>query len=61
MQKEGEQGQKKINKITRWLALPLAFVQSYGMILLLNNLAGGSIINTANRSVVFTAMLVITT
>ncbi|MDD4151076.1 MAG: preprotein translocase subunit SecY [Candidatus Gracilibacteria bacterium] len=60
MQKEGEQGQKKINKITRWLALPLAFVQSYGMILLLNNLAGGSIINTTNWGIVFTAMLVIT-
>lgn len=61
MQKEGEQGQKKINKITRWLALPLAFVQSYGMILLLNNLAGGSIINTADRWTVFTAMMVVTT
>lgn len=60
MQKEGEQWQKKINKITRWLALPLAFVQSYGMILLLNNLAGWSIINTTNWWIVFTAMLVIT-
>jgi preprotein translocase subunit SecY len=40
MQKEGEQGQKKITKITRWLTLPLAFVQSYGMIILLNSLAG---------------------
>lgn len=60
MQKEGEQGQKKINKITRWLTLPLAFVQSYGMILLLNNLAWGTIINTAHWDTVFTAMLVIT-
>jgi len=39
LQKEGEQGQKKITKFTRWLTLPLAFVQSYGMIILLNSLA----------------------
>jgi len=39
MQKEGEQGQKKITKMVRWLTLPLAFVQSYGMIILLNSLA----------------------
>ena len=34
---EGEEGRKKINKYTRWLTVPLAFIQSYGMILLLNN------------------------
>lgn len=36
MSKEGEQGQQKINMYTRWLAVPLAFLQSYGMIRLLN-------------------------
>ncbi|NDK07979.1 preprotein translocase subunit SecY [Candidatus Gracilibacteria bacterium] len=60
MQKEGEQGQRKINKITRWLTLPLAFLQSYGMILLLNNLANGSIIDIMNWKVVVLAMIVVT-
>jgi preprotein translocase subunit SecY len=36
---EGEEGRKTLNKYTRWLTLPLAFVQSYGMIMLLNNSA----------------------
>ncbi|MDP5038919.1 MAG: preprotein translocase subunit SecY [Candidatus Gracilibacteria bacterium] len=61
LQKEGEQGQKVINKWTRYLALPLAFVQSYGMIYLLNQLAGGTIIDTSNLTVVLFAMLIITT
>lgn len=42
LQKEGEQGQKKITKYTRWLTLPIAFLQSYGMIILMNSLAGGN-------------------
>src|SRR3989338_5574817 len=37
LSKEGEQGQKKINKYTRWLTLPLALLQSYGTLLLLNS------------------------
>ena len=43
MQKEGEDGRKKINQWTRWLAVPLAFLQSYGMIMLLKNQGGGVI------------------
>jgi len=39
MQKEGESGQQKINMYTRWLTVPLAFLQSYAMIKLLNNSA----------------------
>jgi len=35
MSKEGESGQQKINMYTRWLAVPLAFLQSYAMIRLL--------------------------
>ncbi|MBW7954749.1 preprotein translocase subunit SecY [Candidatus Gracilibacteria bacterium] len=61
LQKEGESGQKIINKWTRWLTLPLAFVQSYGMIILLNSLAGGTIIDTTNVSLILISMLVITT
>ena len=61
MQKEGEAGQKKITKITRWLTLPLAFVQSYGMIILLNTLAGGTIIDTSDPRIILMAMTIITT
>jgi len=39
LSKEGEQGRKVINRWTRYLTLPLALLQSYGMILLLNNSA----------------------
>ncbi len=60
MQKEGESGQKKITKITRWLTLPIAFLQSYGMIVLLNSLAGGTIIDITNINTVLTAMLIAT-
>lgn len=42
LKKEGEQGQKKMDQYTRWLTLPLAFAQSYGMILLLNTLTRGN-------------------
>lgn len=61
LQKEGEQWQKKITKYTRWLTLPLAFVQSYWMIVLLNSLASGTIIDLSNTQVVLTAMTIITT
>lgn len=36
LKKEGESGRRKINSYTRWLTMPLAFLQSYGMIVLLN-------------------------
>ncbi|MDP3975888.1 MAG: preprotein translocase subunit SecY [bacterium] len=36
LKKEGQQGQRVINRWTRYLTLPLAILQSYGMILLLN-------------------------
>lgn len=61
LQKEWEQGQKIITKWTRYLTLPLAFIQSYGMIILLNSLAGGTIIDSSNTSLVLTAMLIATT
>ncbi len=61
LQKEWEAGQKKITKYTRWLTLPLAFVQSYWMIVLLNSLAWGTIIDTSNVQTVLMAMVIITT
>jgi len=53
LKKEGEQGQKKMNNYTRWLTIPLALAQSYGMIYLLNTLIGtgdssAQIINTGD-------------
>src|SRR3989338_7142333 len=35
--KEGAHGQQIINKYTRWLTVPLAFVQSYGFLVLLGH------------------------
>ncbi|MDD2487503.1 MAG: preprotein translocase subunit SecY [Candidatus Gracilibacteria bacterium] len=63
LKKEGEQGQKKIDMYTRWLTLPLAFAQSYGMIVLLNTLLGADVklINTGDFfGTVLPAMICIT-
>ncbi|PKL36320.1 preprotein translocase subunit SecY [Candidatus Peregrinibacteria bacterium HGW-Peregrinibacteria-1] len=49
---EGESGKRKLNGYTHWLTLPLAFLQSYGMLVLLNSSVGGvSIIDTTSISV----------
>jgi len=61
MKKEGEQGQKKINQYTRYLTLPLAFLQSYGMIVLLNRSANGALIsNISDLTVILPIMLTVT-
>ena len=61
LSKEGESGRQKINSFTRWLTLPLAFVQSYGMILLLNTQAQIPIISDiSNPAIVLPIMLTIT-
>ncbi len=60
MQKEWEAGQKKINKITRWLTLPIAFLQSYGMIIVMNNLAWGQLITMSDTTAVLMTMLIAT-
>lgn len=58
--KEGESGRRKINSYTRWLAFPLAFLQSYGMIILLNQQSQIPIISDVNDpSVVLPIMLTI--
>lgn len=58
MSKEGESGQKKISSMTRWLTLPLAFLQSYGMILLLNSQAP-VISNVNDPAVILPIMLTV--
>jgi len=56
--KEGEQGRRRLNRWTRWLTLPLAFLQSYGMITLINSQAQVDIIqNLSDFSVVLPIML----
>ncbi len=35
LSKEGVQGQQELNRYTRWIAFPLAFLQSYGFLILL--------------------------
>lgn len=61
LKKEGEQGQKKLNNYGRYLTVPLALAQSYGMILLLNTLLGIQIIDTNNfMGAVLPAMIAIT-
>lgn len=42
--KEGVQGQQTINTYTRWLSIVLAFIQSYGFLLLLGQGGAGSIV-----------------
>ena len=46
MQKE-EAGRQKINMWTRWLTVPLGFLQSYGMITLLRRSSAGLLSNAA--------------
>lgn len=61
IKKEGAQGQKKINNYTRILTIPLAFIQSYGMILLLNSLVQGTpIVNTSDWGLLLSMMTMIT-
>ncbi|MBI5411928.1 preprotein translocase subunit SecY [Candidatus Peregrinibacteria bacterium] len=61
LSKEGMEGQRKINQYTRWLTIPLAILQSYGMILLLNRSANGQLIPDASSfSVLLPLMITVT-
>lgn len=62
LSKEGDSGQRKLRQYTRYLAVPLALLQSYGMILLLNTLSGGMpvVANTNQPGVIIPIMLAIT-
>ena len=60
--KEGEQGRRTINKWTRWITLPLAFLQSYGMIALINAQSQVPIIeNMGSAGVILPIMLTVST
>lgn len=64
LSKEGMEGQRKINQYTRLLTIPFALLQSYGMIILLNQSAraGGIplISDVTNFKLVFPIMLIVT-
>lgn len=61
LSKEGEAGRKKINSITRWLTVPIAFVQSYGMIALLNSQSPVPIVEQiTNPTVIIPIMITVT-
>ncbi len=62
LSKEGQSGQQTINRWTRWLTLPLAILQSYGMIFLLNSQAQVPIIdNIGDPMVILPIMLTVST
>ena len=61
LSKEGDTGRKRINSYTRWLTLPLSFLQSYGMILLLNKLGGQTqLVPDTSITAILPMMLMIT-
>ena len=61
LSKEGMEGRRKINKYTRWLTVPLAFLQSYGMIILLNKSAQGQLIPGASDPAVIIPIMIVVT
>ena len=47
-QEEGEQGRRRIQVISHWIAVPMAFVQGYGQILFINQSSSGGVIRDFN-------------
>lgn len=61
LSKEGMEGRRTINKWTRYLTVPLAFLQSYGMLILLNHSSQFQLIANADQlSVILPIMLIVT-
>ena len=57
---DGPEGQKTITKYTRWLTFPLALLQSYGMIALLNSQSPVPIIpSTTDPSIILPIMITV--
>lgn len=54
---EGEQGSRKINRYARWLTVPLALLQSYGVIVLFEN--SQVLSSTTSATTVLTIMLIL--
>jgi len=60
LKKEGEAGQQKINQYTRRLTVPLAFAQSYGMMVLINRFSPTQIVDTTDFTIMLPMMLTVT-
>ncbi len=62
LSKEGDAGRRTLNQYTRILTIPIALLQSYGMVLLLNSQSQLPIIqNTGDPHVMLPIMLTVTT
>ncbi|MBI2636406.1 preprotein translocase subunit SecY [Candidatus Peregrinibacteria bacterium] len=57
LSKEGAQGQQELNRYTRWLALPLSFLQSYGFLVLLGR-GGVNIVDISFPAVILPMIFV---
>lgn len=60
LSKEGEYGQKKINQYTRWLTLPLAMLQGYSFIKLLQKQGGASVLGVLTTQQWLLAIITVT-
>ncbi len=60
MQKEGEAGQQKINRWTRWATVPLAMLQSFGFITLLKQQSQFNIVGNMSTTQMIITMISMT-
>ena len=44
LSEEGEQGRRRLQVITHWISVPMAFVQGYGQIVFINSQSGGAVV-----------------
>lgn len=59
LSKEGERGRRTLNRWTRYLTLPIAVVQSYGILLLLNAQTSGTLLPDTSFNALLPIMLVV--
>jgi len=60
LSKEGEYGRQKINQYTRWLTVPLAFIQGYSFIRLLSSQARGIFLGDMTNFQLITTIIIAT-
>ncbi|HKL43827.1 MAG TPA: preprotein translocase subunit SecY [Candidatus Absconditabacterales bacterium] len=56
LSEQGEAGQQKIQQYTRYLTVPLAFLQGIGMVFFINYLLGGNVIDTSITTLLLSAI-----
>ncbi|HOG15416.1 MAG TPA: preprotein translocase subunit SecY [Candidatus Absconditabacterales bacterium] len=57
LREQGESGQQKIQQYTRYLTVPLAFLQGIGMVFFINYLLGGNVIDTSIGNLLLAAFI----